>query len=216
MIKRTSELKKEQVVDKTYLKLCMNKTHFGPISQVKANRTKAALSAAANKVRVLADFTVQVVSPKSNEGDKQNYNRSCLLEFSEADPNEAIAAMIYIMEAWNQLYSDDGTPEYKEKLTEALSARSLAYSSLGINPNSATKPNLSAEQRTVYNSIVGPKGFDYYEYHLAFKLEGEKKFQRSVTYRSLKPLNTRSMLLALNQKAETLQKQFIITAKPKN
>lgn len=217
MINRTSELRKQELVDKTYLKFCRNKAHFGPISPEKANRAYAtALSAAANKVRVMADFTVQVVNPKSKEDVTTNPNKSLLLEFSEVNPAERVAAMIYVMDAWDKLYSDDGTPEYKEKLTAALAARSSAYQKLGINPNSATKPSLSAEQRTVYNSIVGPYGFDYYEYHLAFKLEGEKKFQRTVTYRSLKPLGLNSMLNRLNQKARELQKQYTITARPKN
>jgi hypothetical protein len=214
---RVTKLIKDEVENKTYIKFVENKTHMGPVSEEKIARAKAAqLSAAANKVRVMADFTVKV--SKDTDGDKPKSSNARSLLFTETGetPEEVAKTALYLMQAWDNKYGDQGTPDYVERLTAAIAARSEAYSKLGITPTAGKKPDLTTDQRVVYNSIVGPTGFDYYEYHLAFKLEGQTKFARSKTYRSLRPLDIKSMLGSLSKEMERLMKEISLTSRQTN
>lgn len=221
MLKSYATLVKEEVVDKTYLKLCQNKTHMGPISEAKVNRNRATnLSAAANKIRVKADFTVSFKgSDPEKSGDGQNnMNRSWILVFDNDNDIEVAKEALLLEQAWSLVHPDEGTPEYMDKLKAMLQARSQAYETLGINPGSTGKkrPSLTHEQRAVYNQMVGPYGFDYYEYHLAFKLAGEKGFVRTTTYRTLRPVDPRNLLGRIKAKAEQISKDIEINVKKAN
>lgn len=214
---KLTKLNKEVVKDTTYIKLVENRTHFGPVSEEKIARAKAAaLSAAANKVRLMSNFTVKVETPNTEKGNDRTQARSLLFEEVGSTPAEVAESAIYLMQAWDNKYGEQGTPDYVNKLTKALQARAKAYMELGINPNSQEKPNLTSDQRVVYNSIVGPTGFDYYEYHLAFKLEGQTKFARSKTYRSLRPLDIKSMLVTLSTETRSLRTRIIVSTRQTN
>lgn len=212
-------LVKDEVRDLTYVKLCVNGAHMGPISQRKVDRANALrLSAAANKIKVMADFSIKVNKTNLSE-DKQviDHNKSYVLfDSTEISVEQVIDAALYYMQAWDMTYKEDGTPKYLEKLRAMLNARSSAYSQLGLNPAATVRPDLTVQQRSVYNSIVGPYGFDYYEYHLAFKLQGEKKFIRSKTYRSLSPGNSESIAATLNKRYQIISKYFDIETKTSN
>jgi osmotically-inducible protein OsmY len=214
---KLSTLDKKEVENTTYLKLVQNKTHFGPVSEAKVARAKAkALSAAANKVRVAADFTIQINKDQDSNSENRSNARSYVFEDIGDTPIDVTKSAVYLMQAWDHQYGDEGTPDYVNKLAKALEARAAAYNKLGINPNSSSKPNLTSDQRVIYNSIVGPTGFDYYEYHLAFKIEGQKKFVRSKTYRSLRPLDIKSMLSSLGKDMRKLQEEITLTARQSN
>lgn len=208
---------KKAVGDTTHMKLVENKTHFGPVSEDKVAKAKAAqLSAAANKVRLMADFTVKISKDPTEETESRSNARSLLFTEIGSSPLEIAESAVYIMQAWDIKYGDEGTPDYTKKLSAALAARAEAYRTLGINPSSGVKPNLSADQRLVYNSIVGPTGFDYYEYHLAFKIDGQKKFARSKTYRSLRPLDISRMLSNLSIEANRLKNDIDLRSRQNN
>jgi len=215
---RLTKLEKDKVVDSTYVKLARNKAHMGPVSEEKIAQARAsALSAAANKVRVTAGFTVKVATDDKTEVKTNSQNQSFVFsELGDDSPKATAEYAVLLMQAWDNTFKDEGTPDYVNKLAKALEARATAYSKLGINPASGDKPNLTADQRVVYNSIVGPTGFDYYEYHLAFKLAGQKKFVRSKTYRSLRPLDMQQMLNKLSSEVATLKGKITITSRQTN
>lgn len=214
---KLTKLDKEVVKDTTYIKLVENRTHFGPVSEEKIARARAAaLSAAANKVRLMSNFTVKVERLDDGKENDRTQARSLLFLEVGNTPAEVAESAVYLMQAWDNKYGEQGTPDYVKKLTNALQARAKAYTELGINPNSQDKPNLTSDQRVVYNSIVGPTGFDYYEYHLAFKLEGQTKFARSKTYRSLRPLDISSMLNNLSTEMRSLKKRIIVSTRQTN
>jgi len=214
---RLTKLVKKEVENTTHMKLVENKTHFGPVSKEKIARAKAAaLSAAANKVRLMSNFTVKVETPNTKKDNDRTQARSLVFEEIGDTPMQVAESAVYLMQAWDNKYGDQGTPDYVNKLTIAMQARAKAYQELGINPNSEEKPNLSSDQRVVYNSVVGPTGFDYYEYHLAFKLEGQTKFARSKTYRSLRPLDIKSMLTNLAKEANSVQSRIILATRQAN
>lgn len=216
---RLTKLEKDKVVDSTYVKLAMNKAHMGPVSEEKVAQARAsALSAAANKVRVTAGFTVKVNTDDTQSSTKTNSQNQSLVfsELGDDSPRATAEYAVLLMQAWDNIFKDEGTPDYVEKLAKALETRAIAYNKLGINPVSGDKPNLTADQRVVYNSIVGPTGFDYYEYHLAFKLAGQKKFVRSKTYRSLRPLDIKLMLNKLSSEVKLLKGKITITSRQTN
>lgn len=216
---KLTKLEKDKLENSTYLKLAINKAHMGPVSEEKVARARAsALSAAANKVRVTAGFTVKVNTDDNKSEQKTNFNNKSFVFSALGDdsPMSTAEHAVLLMQAWDNIFKDEGTPEYVEKLAKALEARANAYRKLGINPTSGDKPNLTADQRVVYNSVVGPTGFDYYEYHLAFKLAGQKKFVRSKTYRSLRPLELKSLLAKLSKEVDSLKGKITITSRQIN
>jgi len=215
---RLTKLEKDKVVNSTYVKLARNKAHMGPVSEEKIAQARAsALSAAANKVRVTAGFTVKVATDDKTEVKTNSQNQSFVFTgLGDDSPKATAEHAVLLMQAWDNTFKDEGTPEYVDKLAKALEARAIAYSKLGVNPASGDKPNLTADQRVVYNSIVGPTGFDYYEYHLAFKLAGQRKFVRSKTYRSLRPLDVKQMLIKLSSEVATLKGKITITSRQTN
>lgn len=216
---RLTELVKEEVENATYLKLVRNKAHMGPVSEEKIALAKAsALSAAANKVRVTAGFTVKVNTDDQKSESKTNSpNQSWrITELGDDTPGITAKYAVLLMQAWDNVYTGDGTQRYVEKLAQALQARANAYTQLGINPTAGSKPNLTSDQRLVYNSVVGPTGFDYYEYHLAFKIDGQKKFIRSRTYRSIKPLDLDQIIRKLTNEMTLLNSKITITSRKTN
>lgn len=204
---------KEQVSNLTYIKLAVNKTHMGPVSASKVAKDKASkLSAAANKVKLAAGFKVSILKDQTESAKAGSYNQSWVFRgLGDDSPMQTSTAAVFLMQAWDNIFGDEGTPEYVEKLARATEARATAYSKLGINPASGKKPILSADQRVLYNSIVGTTSFDYYEYHIAFKLAGQLKFVRSKTYRSIRPLDINQMINKLNSEVQKLSEKMYIS-----
>lgn len=217
---RLTKLKKDEVANTTYIKLCVNKAHSGPVSEAKVARERAdKLSAAAHKVKETAGFTVKVNTDDNSEVKTVTQNQSFVFkDLGDDSPVQVSTYAVLLMQAWDNIYISKGvgTPEYVKKLAETLEARATAYNKLGINPTSGERPILSADQRVIYNSIVGPTGFDYYEYHLAYKLAGQKKFDRSKTFRSLRPLDIKQILTKLGSEVSSLKRKYIITLKETN
>lgn len=209
-------LDRDKVKDLTYIKIVENKAHMGPVSEEKAARAKAAaLCAAANKIRVLADFTVKISKdPSVNKSNRSN-NRSFIIGGTGSSTTEVAQTATFMMQAWHNTLSDN-SEGYKSKIADYLTAQSRAYSDLGITRKEGERPALTSDQRLVYNSIVGPTSFDYYEYHLAFKLQGNKKFYRSNTYRSLRPLVLGQLLNKVSNEMVKLQKSITITVRQSN
>jgi hypothetical protein len=217
------ELVKDAVKDKTYVKLCVNKAHMGPVDlDVAKKRSASKLSAAANKIRLRADLTVSPISSVSGDSvdkDKEpSGNKSYVLFHDDEKMTSQIVAKYAVLhfEAWHRVFGKPGTPDYLKKMTEFTTAQSKAYASLGINPAGDKKPELNHQQRNVYNQIVGPVGFDYYEYHLAFKMVNQKGFTRTTTYRSLRPLSLEDIHRKVKAMAKQLSNEITVAIKVSN
>lgn len=194
------ELDKAALTNVAYLKLCQNKTHFGPVSQEIVDRQKAKrLEAAANKLRVTAGFKVQIkkddpTTVSKDTKDNISWVLSSSLLVAESDlVKDAILALDY----WDKLLVE-GTNNYRSKYAEFIEQRNRVYASLGINPNGNLRPDLTADNRKMYNEQMAPYAFDCYEYHLAVKLPGNKGFIRSKTFRSLTPISYIQFVEKLN------------------
>lgn len=205
---------KEAVKGKTYTKLVMNKTHIGPVSEKVAKaRSAKALSAAANKIRMAANFKVEF-SKEPHEAEQNNPNYSSWLITDQADKLAGSKTGLLLMQAWDKLYKEEGTSGYLKKYNEFIAARGRAYAKLGINPVSGDRPNLTSDQRRVYDECVRPYAFDYYEYHIAFKMDETQRFVRSKTYRSIEPLDLNVLHQKLIAKYQEINSLVHIVTKP--
>lgn len=212
---------KEVVEDTTYLKFVANKAHMGPISEEKAMRNKAkSLTAAANNIRILADFSVKI----SNDNDQKGGNDQChsyLIQGVGLTSDAVTKSAFLLMQAWDKVFPGEGTQGYMDKMGALIEARHQVYANLGIkikltDDKREIRPDLSVDQRKIYNASVGPLAFDYYEYHIAFKLETRKKFVRSKSFRSLQPLDISSKIRELDREVNRLQQLITITTKQTN
>lgn len=222
MILSKEPVTKEGVVNLSYVKLCVNKTHCGPVSLSKVEARKSSkLSKAANAVKAQSNLTLSHVKNEEKEA-KDNPNKSYLLiKCNTSDISEFGKDSVILFEAWNSIYKTSGTPDYMDKYDAFVKTKNQCYSQLGINTanlDEKNKPKLTKEQRAVYNNMVGPVGFTYYEYHLAFKIAGDKSFKRTLTYRSLKPLNIDSLISNLSNKANNNEglRDLLKTKNPNN
>jgi hypothetical protein len=197
---QVKELDKATLTNVAYLKLCQNKTHFGPVSQEIVDRQKAKrLEAAANKLRVTAGFKVQIKKDNPSQESrniKDNVSFVLCSALQMAEP-DLVKDAILALDCWDKSYVD-GTSDYRRKYASFIEQRNRVYTSLGVNPNGNMRPDLTADNRKMYNEQMAPYAFDCYEYHLAVKLPGNKGFIRSKTYRSLTPMNKVSIIEVLN------------------
>jgi hypothetical protein len=210
-----SRKKKTRVLpDYPTLKVVQNKTHMGPVPDWRKNRS-GRLSKAANKIRLNCDLKV-VVSSESSEDDHiqpKKVNPSLSREFTRSgNPEVDPVSAAYFMQVWDSVYPGAGDQEYVNKSTELIKAQREAYEELGINPDSKKKPELTEEQRSIYNALVLPKAFDYYEIHLSYKMP-QKKVVRSRTYRSLQSFDLKRVQERLLQAAKDLKLKIKITVK---
>jgi hypothetical protein len=193
---------------------------MGPINMdVARERSASKLSAAANRVRLRADLTVSPVSKTTEDNNvSATGNKSYLLVASSESlsTTEVSKETILLYQAWSEIFDQPGTNPYCEKMAEFVKIQASVYRSLGINPSCDRKPELNSQQRQVYNQVVGPYGFDYWEYHMAYKIEGQKKFERTKTYRSLKPLSIDELLRKLAVRADQIGEKIIVSVKASN
>lgn len=211
-----SPLVKDVVANASYIKLCQNKTHMGPVSRDKIEASKASkLSSAANKVRVQANLTISHTPSGGENSNEVRQNMSYIIALADNQDELAELGMLGVstFEAWDKIFRNPGTPDYMEKFSAFTKAKGKCYESMGINPTLRQKPKLSEDQRAVYNQEVGPYGFTYYEYHLAFKIAGDKSFTRTKTFRSLKPFSIDSILNKLQEKVDSSPLTFKLKVK---
>jgi hypothetical protein len=194
------------------MKIVSNKTHQGPVKGgvQKSNR----LSAAANKIRLNNDLKVTL---DSVEGSKKTSTTKTSESEPVFDPSKDVSASraLIIMEAWDKLYSDPGTPDYVKKANALSRAQLTAYATLGINPTAGVRPELTEEQRSSYNDMVSPYAFDYYEVRLSYKQPGQKSV-RSTTYRYLERPNLRQIRSLLLKQAKVINAKLKVSAAPRN
>lgn len=184
----------------TTLKLISNKCHLGPRQE--GLKAKTNLSTATGKVLFNNDMKIVVTGAKDKGTKPTSTVESTTVEMSVG--GEVKQAAFYML-AWDQLYSV-GTDAYKEKFTALNKARTDAYAALGISSSLDSKrPELTAQQRAIYNEKVLPFSFTYFEYRLSFKQPG-KKAVRSKTFRSLSRMDADSMLEHIRAKAVALTK----------
>lgn len=212
--KKSRKRKARVVPEYPTLKTVQNKTHLGPVPDWRKNRSNR-LSKAANKIRLNSDLKIVVSSDLSEDDHIQpkKVNPSFAREIHNSgqtglDPVNAA----YFMQAWDIVYPGAGDQEYVSKSTELIKAQREAYEELGINPDSKKKPELTEEQRSIYNALVLPKAFDYYEIHLSYKMP-QKKVVRSKTYRSLQSFDLKRVNERLAQAVKDLHSKIKITVK---
>lgn len=186
----------------TTLKIVSSKVHLGPKNQ--GLKAKTNLSSATGKVLFNNNLKVVVGNgqnqPVSNSGQSSN---SMVINLNVGTEGRDAA---YYLLAWDYLFKI-GTDAYLEKFEALQQARTKAYQELGISNPGSDRPELTAQQREVYNAKVRPYAFTYFEYKLSFKQPG-KKAVRSKTYRSLKPMDMISIQKQLLSKAKALSKDI--------
>lgn len=169
------------------LKIISTRTHIGP----GRSRDKKSLdfSKAANKIKINNDLKITVKdgdsSTSSNDDSEKKSSNTQVLTLTNGSKSMNPKVAFLFMEAWDIVFKGEpGTPDYVKRSNTLNTARRKAYESLGINPDSENRPELTEEQRLVYNETVKPCSFDYYEVRLSFKQTGHKAV-RSKTYRFL-------------------------------
>lgn len=182
----------------TSLKLISNKCHLGPRHE--GLKAKTNLSSATGKL--LFNNDMKIVVTGSGDKDASASSKSNESTTINLPVGGEIKQSAFYMLAWDSLYSI-GTDAYKEKFEALQRARTAAYEDLGINPQDSNRPELTAQQRALYNEKVRPYSFTYFEYRLSFKQPG-KKAVRSKTYRSLQRMGSETMLKHIHAKAVAL------------
>jgi hypothetical protein len=179
------------------LKLVSDKVHLGP--RPSGLKAKTNLSTATGKVLFNNDLKVVIKGTDQMSSKPIQPGSSTLIKLSVGA--EATQAALYML-AWDHVLSI-GTKAYKEKFEALQRARASAYADLGFSNSADKRPELTAQQREIYNAKVTPFAFDYFEYKLSFKQPG-KKAVRSKTYRSLKPMEPDGLIKQLTLKAKSL------------
>jgi len=208
---------KKDVENSTYLKLCQNRTHLGPVEEEKLAKLKAKrLSAAANKVKLAANFAITVLKDKPQVTTQDTGNVSWRIADIGTTDSEVAKSALYVVQAWENQYSS-GTEEYQMRYAKFAETRIAVYNHLGIKLEDGNRaPKLTKEQRDFYNTRVSPFSFDYFEYHVAFKLQGSKKFIRSKTFRSVKPMTPGELFQSIIPEMNRLSKLINIEIKVAN
>jgi hypothetical protein len=190
------------------LKLLQNKTHIGPVSEGVV--AKASLTKAAGKIMFDNNLKITVANTGDEVGKVSDPTKKPVVKKIKLPAGNEPQTATLMMLAWDKLYGTVGTASYQNKYQEFAQMQKTTYEKLGLNlgPNS-TKPELTEQQRRMYNEMMRPYAFSYYEYRLSYKQPGVKAV-RSLTYRSLKPGNMDSMLTKLAEQAKNLAAKLTI------
>ena len=176
----------EQTKSEATLKLLQNKTHIGPVSV--GGAAKASLSKAAGKIRFDNNLKVTVKDTDEDATKVSDPSKEPQVKKINLGHSGAGLALLYMM-AWDKLFGKVGSTAYQSKYQEFAQMQNQVYAKLGINLNpNSPKPELTEQQRRMYNEQMRPYAFSYYEYRLSFKQPGVRAV-RSLTYRSLKPMD---------------------------
>lgn len=189
----------------TTLKLVSSRNHLGPKKE--GLKAKTDLSSATGKLLFNNNLKVVIKDKGKDKPDNDSNSGSSdkSYTFGLKVGQEAQQAG-YLMLAWDYIFKI-GTDAYLEKFEALQRARASAYQELGISNPGSDRPELTSQQREVYNAKVRPYAFTYFEYKLSFKQPG-KKAVRSKTYRSLKPMDADSIRKQLLSKASALMKDI--------
>lgn len=195
---------------KPTLKLLQNKTHIGPVSV--GGAAKASLSKAAGKIMFDSNLKVTMKGTDEDASKISDPSKKPLVKKIDLSQDGAKDATFYML-AWDRLFSEVGTPGYLKKYQEFAKMQTQVYADLGINlsPNSP-KPELTEQQRRMYNKEMRRCAFSYYEYRLSFKQPGMKAV-RSLTYRTLKPLDLDDLVGKLTSQVSVLSAKLDIKAR---
>jgi len=197
----------EQVAPTT-LKLLQNKTHIGPVSSGRA--AKASLSKAAGKIIFDSNLKVTVNETGAEAGKISDPTRKPVVQkinlLRGREPHQATLYML----AWAKLYPETGSKQYQEKYEAFARAQGATYKQLGfdLGPNDP-KPMLTEQARRMYNDKMQPFAFSYYEYRLSFKKPGCKAV-RSLTYRTLRPMDIERTVSRLTEQVQKLSKDLTV------
>lgn len=195
---------------KPTLKLLQNKTHIGPVSV--GGAAKASLSKAAGKIMFDSNLKVTVKETGEDANKTSDLSRKPLVKSINLGQNGAEDATYYML-AWDKLFGEVGSTGYQRKYQEFAQMQNQVYAKLGINlsPNSP-KPELTEQQRRMYNAEMRNYAFSYYEYRLSFKQPGAKAV-RSLTFRTLKPQDVDSLIAKLADQVRVLSAKLDIKAR---
>lgn len=201
------------------LKLLRNKTHIGP--ETVALAAKATLTKAAGKVMFNENLKV-VITDTGEDAVRSDPNMApTVMDIFSVYPSDNYSRdAMYYMLAWDRVCKGAGSPGYIKSYELFHAKQSEAYTrlgvpaTLGVDPKTKKKikPELTEQQRAIYNEIMRSVAFSYYEYRLSFKRDGVKAV-RSLTYRTIKPLNEDSLVEKLNEQVKILKAKLDI--KPK-
>lgn len=192
--------------EKVTLKYVVNRTHVGPVPEVKKAKR---LSKAANKIKLSADLKLisgdQAGSRKDNGGKPGKLSYSEVL--AESDSATAKRALL-IVEAWSRTYPGVGTPEYVEKCNALNRERAAVYAELGITVQPGQRaPLLTEEQRMYYNKRILPFAFDYWEHRISYKVPGSKAIRTKV-FRSCQEITPVQMRSAIQTQLGKVKELF--------
>lgn len=199
-----------------YTKISLNHARKGPVSTAKASLTRSKkVSTAAQKVAITGDYKASFILEKvENIRPVEPFNMSWMMTGSnkEENLNTQYFTALCLMQAWSDKYdSSEGTPDYMEKLIAYKEAQTRAYNALGLNASNKDKPNLSKEEKAVYDSIVGPYAFDYYEIHISFKAPGNTRMVQSRHYRTLRRPNIQGIVDTIWAEAKHVSQKMSMT-----
>lgn len=181
-----AEVSKPKKPEVPTLKLLYNRTHIGPTTGLKVAKTE--LSKATGKVLFNNQLKVKAVKEKTDS----NENRPMPNDKVEIPlgTDHAVKATKYFL-AWDKKYKGAiGSSSYQKKYTDFLSYQRSVYEILGISVSTDTKgktvkPELTEQQRGLYNEQMRKFAFSYYETRISYKVPGVKAV-RTLTYRTLK------------------------------
>lgn len=195
------------------LKLLQNKTHIGPVSEGKA--VKANLSKAAGKIMFDSNLKVTIKTTGEDVLQKDPLKVPQVKEIKLSSSNFATEGFLYMM-AWDKIYQGIGTKAYQEKYQAFVVRQAQVYEEIGIhlNPNSP-KPQLTEQQRRMYNDKMRSFAFSYYEYRLSFK-QPHKKAVKSLTFRTLKPQDFDRMISNLTEHTRRIHEKVEIRPSQRN
>lgn len=195
---------------KPTLKLLQNKTHIGPVSV--GGAAKASLSKAAGKIMFDSNLKITIKETGEDVNKNSDPSKKPLVKKIDLGQNGAKDATYYML-AWDKLFGEVGSSGYQRKYQEFAQKQIQVYGELGINLNpNSPKPELTEQQRRMYNAKMRPYAFSYYEYRLSFKQPGMKAV-RSLTYRTLKPQDADSLISKLADQVRILSAKLDIKAR---
>lgn len=199
-------------VAKPTLKLLCNKTHIGPVSEGKVAKTE--LSKATGKVMFNNQLQVVVKQERTETDTKQSPKQKIDIPLL-LDPG--MEATKYFL-AWDRYHkSEIGTPNYQEKYKAFLVQQKATYESLGISiatdsKGRSIKPELTEQQRSIYNKEMRPFSFSYYETRLSYKSPGVKAV-RTLTFRTLNPPDLEKIAATLRVTVKGLDEKITVKRK---
>jgi hypothetical protein len=206
-----SEFKKDALEGKPYVKISGKRIHKGPLTEEKVNWIESRkVSNSARKLALTENLKVSITDRVKDKDEDEAYLKASSFSYvilTKDANNQSFLVNIptawYIIQAWADVYGDRETDDAAQKYTDFIKARNEAYQTLGINPASKAKPVLTKDQRQVYDSIVRPFAYDYWEVHVTFVNENGRTVLGQ-TYTMIRRPKVQLMLDKLSSKVNQL------------